>query len=188
MAEVKVLVEGYTNADSADDSGEEHTCPTMTLIKDNDLVIVVDPGVISDKQILIDALKNEGLDICDVNVVFLTHSHIDHYRNVGMFPNAKVLEYYGIWDKDMVEEWKEQFTDSIKIIKTPGHLDNSLTLLVKTKEGVVAIVGDVFWKENFPEVDAYASDLEKLKESRALVLAKADFIVPGHGAMFKVKI
>lgn len=184
MAEVKILIEGYTSVDTAE-SGQEKTCPTITLVKDKDIVMFVDPGVLEDQKILIDKLKDEGLTVEDVNIVCITHSHIDHYRNIGMFPKAKTLEYYGLWHKQTVEDWKEQFTDDIKIIKTPGHDYSSITLLVKTDQGIVAICGDVFWKENSPEDDIYASDKEKLKHSRKKVLEMADYIIPGHGAMFK---
>jgi len=186
MAEVKILIQGYTTADSAE-KGEEKTCSTITLVKDKDIIMIVDPGVLENQQILIDKLKEEGLTVNDVNIVCITHSHIDHYRNIGMFPEAKTLEYYGLWEKNTVDDWKEQFTDDIRIIKTPGHSDNSITLLVKTDKGTVAICGDVFWKENFPEKDEYANDQEKLKESRKKVLESADWVIPGHGGMFKVK-
>ena len=187
MAEVKVLIEGYTTADSVASSGEEKTCPTITLVKERDINIVVDPGVLEDQKMLVDKLKKEGLTIDDVNVVCITHSHIDHYRNIGMFPEAKTLEYFGLWDRNTVEDWKEQFTKNIWIIKTPGHSYDSITLLVKTDNGIVAICGDVFWKEDFPKDDPYASDKEKLEESRKKVLEMADYIIPGHGKMFKVE-
>lgn len=185
MAEVKILITGYTNADTKN-SGEEKTCPTITLVKDKDFTIIVDPGVLENQKILIDKLKDEGLGINDINLVFITHSHIDHYRHIGMFPQAKILEYWGIWDKNKVENWNSRFTDDIEIIKTPGHSYDSLTFLVKTKSGLVAICGDVFWKENFPENDAYASDKEELQASRKKVLDAADWVIPGHGGMFKV--
>ena len=187
VAEVKVLIEGSTNADGLAEGEEERSWPTITLIKDNGLNIVTDPGTLRNQRLLIDALAKENLTVDTIDMVFLTHSHIDHFRNVGMFPTAKVLEFYGIWEEDTVEEWKEQFSEDIQIIKTPGHIVNGLTFLVKTKEGVVGVVGDVFWKENFPEKDEYASDLAKLAESRKLVLREADFIIPGHGPLFKVK-
>jgi glyoxylase-like metal-dependent hydrolase (beta-lactamase superfamily II) len=182
MAEVKILIEGYTGADS----GEEKTCATISLVKDKDIVMVVDPGVLESQEMLVSALKKEELNIDDVNIVCLTHSHIDHYRNIGMFPKAKTLEFYGLWDKNTVEDWDEQFTDDIKIIKTPGHNSTSITLLVKTEKGTIAICGDVFWKKNYPEKDIYADDFEKLKESRKKVLASADWIIPGHSGMYKV--
>ena len=186
-AEVKVLVEGYTNEDSIESGEEEKTCATISLVKDKDIIMVVDPGVLESQQELIDALKKEGLRVSDINVVCLTHSHIDHYRNIGMFPEAKTLEYYGIWDKNTVDDWEEQFTENIKIIKTPGHDKTSVTLLVETEKGKVAICGDVFWKEGLPVVDEYADDMDKLKESRKKVLELADYVIPGHDKMFEVK-
>jgi len=193
MAEVKILIEGYTSADSvaegsvAEGNAEEKTCPTITLVKDKDIIMVVDPGVLENQQILVGKLKEEGLAIDDIDIVCITHSHIDHYRNIGMFPKAKTLEYYGLWDKNMVDDWQEQFTDDIRIIKTPGHDYSSITFLVKTEKGIVAVCGDVFWKENSPKDDPYASDKKELEKSRKKVLEMADYIIPGHGEMYKVK-
>ena len=187
MAKVKILIEGYTTADSAASGGEEKTCPTITLVREGDIIMIVDPGVLENQKMLIDKLNEEGLSVDDVNVVCITHSHLDHYRNIGMFPEAKSLEYWGFWDRNTVEDWKEQFTENIRIIKTPGHSYDSITLLVKTNNGIVAICGDVFWKEDFPKDDPYASDKEKLEESRKKILEVADWIIPGHGKMFKVE-
>ncbi len=182
MAEVKILIAGYTS----DDSGEEKTCATITLVKDKNIVMVVDPGVLESQEMLVSALKEERLGISDVNVVCITHSHIDHYRNIGMFPDAKTLEFYGLWDKNTVDDWDEQFTDDIKIIKTPGHDSTSITLLVKTDKGIIAICGDVFWKKNYPKKDIYADNLKALKESRKKILENADWVIPGHSGMYKV--
>jgi len=185
MAEAKILIQGYTSADNPD-LGEEKTRPTIALVKDKGLNIIVDPGVISNQKIIIEALNKEGFKVEDINMVFITHSHLDHYRNIGMFPDAKVLEYFGIWEKEEVEDFEGDLTKNIKIIKTPGHDVTSLTMLVKTARGIVAICGDVFWKENGPKNDSYASDLDKLKKSRAKVLELADYIIPGHGEEFQV--
>lgn len=187
-AEVKILLEGYTNAGSIAETGEEKTRPTITLIRDGDLVVVVDPGILENQQTLVYALQEEGLTIDDVDVVCVTHSHIDHYRNIGMFPNAKILEYFGLWDKDTVQEWSEQFSVNIQVLKTPGHDYTGITLFVTTDDGVVAVCGDIFWWEEYPknpEDDIYAQDAEKLQESRELVLMMADWIIPGHGKIYK---
>jgi glyoxylase-like metal-dependent hydrolase (beta-lactamase superfamily II) len=186
-AEVKILIEGYTNADSVVKNGEEKTQPTISLVRDNGVIMVVDPGVLESQQVLVDKLNKEGLSVEDVNYVIVTHSHIDHYRNVGMFANAKVIEYFGIWNKNKVDDRIENLTENIRILPTPGHDYTSLTIFVKTDQGVVAICGDVFWKEGKPDVDPYAQDLTKLNQSRQMVLEVADFIIPGHGAMYKVK-
>lgn len=183
MAEVKVLIPGYTSADI----GDEVTCATVSLVRDGDIIMIVDPGVLESQEILIKKLKENDLSVNDINYVFLTHSHLDHYRNTGMFPTAKVVEYWGMWTGNAVTDCPEQLSEDIKIIKTPGHASTSLSLFVKTNDGLVAIVGDVFWKENYPENDPYADDLGKLKESRSIILKQADWIVPGHADMYKVK-
>ncbi|KKP33233.1 MAG: Metallo-beta-lactamase [Parcubacteria group bacterium GW2011_GWC2_32_10] len=184
-AEVKILIEGYTGIDNL--TGQERTQSTITLVKDKDIIMVVDPGVLPSQQVLIDKLAEENLQLDDVNYVFITHSHLDHYRNVGMFVNAKVIEYFGVWDKNRVEDRVENLTENLRILVTPGHDYTALTLFVNTEQGVVAICGDVFWQENKPEVDPYAKDLTKLNQSRQMILQVADFVIPGHGAMYKVK-
>jgi len=182
MAKVKILVKGYTTKD-----GQGNSCSTVTLIQDNNLNIIIDPGTLKDKKILINTLKKENLTIEDINYVFITHTHIDHCKNMGIFPNAKILGYWSLWEKDSPSEWNPNFSEDIEIIKTPGHSLESLTFLVKTEKGIIAIVGDVFWKKDFPEEDPYASDKEKLKKSRELVLKKANFIIPGHGDIYEVE-
>jgi glyoxylase-like metal-dependent hydrolase (beta-lactamase superfamily II) len=185
-AEVKILIEGFTMTDSVARTGEEKTRATVTLIKDGDLAIVVDPGVLDDQQILVDALRKEGLAVSDVSIVCITHSHLDHYRNIGMFPKAKTLEYFGLWDGEAAREWQEKFSRNVRVLKTPGHDPTSISVFVTTKTGVVAICGDVFWKENHPAIDPYATDLKELEKSRGLVLKNADWIIPGHGPMYQV--
>jgi glyoxylase-like metal-dependent hydrolase (beta-lactamase superfamily II) len=183
MAEVKVLLNGYLSNEM-----NGRCMPTMSIIRDKNVIMISDPGVVENQKVIVNALKKEGLKIEDINFVFITHSHLDHYRNIGMFPNAKVVEYFGIWEENKdAENLEENFSEDIKIIKTPGHNYDSLTMLVKTTKGIVAICGDVFWKENRPKKDPYATDLKKLDESRKKILKIADYIIPGHGKMFKVK-
>lgn len=174
-AEVKILIEG----------DPEKNCPTITLVKDENIVMLVDPGILESQQILIDKLEQEDLDVSDINFICITHSHIDHYRNIGMFPEAKTLEFFGIWDKSSVKDLPQFLTENIEIIKTPGHDVTSITLLVKTTKEKVAICGDVFWKKDYPEVDVYASSLEQLQESRKKVIEMASIIIPGHGKAFR---
>ncbi|MCK5023935.1 MAG: MBL fold metallo-hydrolase, partial [Candidatus Aenigmarchaeota archaeon] len=121
----------------------------------------------------------------DINVVFITHSHMDHYKSIGMFPNAKALDYWGWWEGDFWKDCNGHVNENMSIIKTPGHSNDSITLLVKTKDGTIAVCGDVIWKENASEHDKFAVDMETLKKSRKKVKEVADWIVPGHGGMFK---
>ena len=80
----------------------------------------------------------------------------------------------------------------MQVIPTPGHTLDSVTLRVKTPDlGWVYVVGDLFEKEEDlldPEIWRSAgSDNPDLQvEHREKVLRHADYIVPGHGPMFKV--
>ena len=182
MTTVKILIEGYV----CDETGGK-TCSTITLVKDGDLNMIVDPGTVSDPKVLINVLAKENLSVEDINIIGLTHSHIDHSRSTGMFPKAKILDHTGSWEGDIWTELNNKVTDNIQILKTPGHSDDSITFLVQTDEGVIAICGDVFWKENEPKKDPYAVDHDQLNKSRQLILNKVDYIIPGHGGKFKVK-
>lgn len=181
MAEVKVLVEGYVARNM------EEARATTTLVRDNGTVLVIDPGNFDDPNILVEALAGEGLRPENVTLVGITHSHIDHYRNIGLFPRAKVLEYFGLWKGERMDEWQESFSDHIQILKTPGHDPTSITFFVKTADGTVAVCGDVFWRENYPEVDPFATDIRALEKSRKIILKLSHWIVPGHGPMYKTR-
>ncbi|MEK7203189.1 MAG: MBL fold metallo-hydrolase [Patescibacteria group bacterium] len=180
MPKVNILIKGYVSEKSDDTS-----CCTITLVQDGKNKMVVDPGTAKSQKLIVNALKIHNLKPKDITHVCITHSHMDHYRNIGMFPNAKALDYWGLWDGDKLTEQKSQFAKNIKIIKTPGHNYDGITLLVKTTQGIIAICGDVFWKKDYPKADPYASNKLKLVQSRAKVLKLADFIIPGHNDIYK---
>ena len=185
MAEVKVIVEGFINADCRAKGLPEKTRTTSTLVTDGELKILADPGIYDDPAVLIDALKAEGLTPDKITHIFLTHSHIDHYYSVALFPKAKVLEFYALWQGAEDMDRPNSLSPDISLIESPGHSINSLTMLVDTPSGKVAIAGDVWWKENYPDNDPYADDMQQLLKTRVTVLKLADYIIPGHGKMFK---
>jgi glyoxylase-like metal-dependent hydrolase (beta-lactamase superfamily II) len=70
--------------------------------------------------------------------------------------------------------------------------------LVKTSKGDIVIAGDLFWWRTNEEQktdynilvereDPYVKNKAELEESRKKILEIADYIIPGHGKMFKVK-
>lgn len=182
MADVKILIQGYTSEEK-----EGHSCSTVVLVRDKNTSIIIDPGTLPSQKQLIEALKKEGLGVNDINIVGITHSHMDHYRNIGIFSKAKALDYWGWWEGDVLSKSQDDITDDIMVIKTPGHSDDSITFLVKTKKGKIAICGDVFWKKDLPEKDCYANNSKRLKQSRKMILDLAEWVIPGHGGIFKVE-
>jgi len=183
MTEIKVLSTGYLMHEAEGGIG----C-TITLINDDGKHIIVDPGTTKTENEIEKNLENNSLTLKDIDFVFLTHSHYDHFKNIGIFPNAKIIEYWGAWDGDKISSRKQKFfSDNIEIMKTPGHSIDSLSLIVKTGLGKVAIVGDLWWQESFPEFDKVAENNDVLAIERAKILELADYVIPGHGEMFKTK-
>ena len=153
------------------------------------------------KELIQEALEKENLTQKDINYVLLTHNHLDHILLTGVFENAKILDDDAIYSWDgKIEEHKGRVPGTdLQIIKTPGHDMFHCSVLVKTKKfGKVAIVADVFWWSDEEEQktdkeslmkhkDPYVKNKKQLMESRKKVLELADYIVPGHGKMFKVE-
>ena len=185
VAIVKVLVNGFIDLD------KYRGWSSTSLVLDKDIVMVLDPGTVYDPNEITEALKKEGFSVGDINYVCISHSHLDHYRNIGIFPKAKSVDFWGIWDKDKLisKEWNCEFSENIYMMKTPGHNYDGITIFVKTKKGTIALCGDVFWREDYPEEgkDPFAQDQQLLSQSRKKVIEKADWIVPGHDKIFKVK-
>ena len=75
---------------------------------------------------------------------------------------------------------------------TAGHTLDSVSLLVRTEDGIVVVAGDTFEKQEDLSDDsiwleAGSQDEQKQRENRARILELADYIVPGHGPLFKVE-
>ncbi len=195
MAEVKVLIKGYAK----EESNFELASSTTTLIKENDLNIIVDPGM--NRKLLLESLEKEKLSPKNINYVILTHNHLDHCLLTGIFENAKILDNGDIYSFDgKISEHNGKVPETdVKIIKTPGHDKFHCSVIINTKEhGKVVIVGDVFWWTDNEEQktdkdsllnhkDPYVKNKEELLKSRKKILELADYIIPGHGEMFEVK-
>ncbi len=185
MATVDVLVTGHVEQT---DTGESSVHPTISLVRDGDLVIVVDPGILSDPSLLTLALQGHGLTAGDVTHVFVTHHHIDHTRNIGMFPRARVVDVDSVYDGSL---WLEHdgdgyhLSDDVRVIETPGHAAECAALLVTTGEGVVALTHAWWFADMTPVEDPLAWDQAALERSRARLLEVADIVVPGHGPAFR---
>jgi len=189
MTELKILIQGY----SKQEGNGSLSSSTCVLVKEKGLNILVDPGIAKEKLAL--ALKNEGLKPEDIQYILLTHSHVDHAYAIALFPSAKILDDEWIYDGDKIEKHDGFIPGTeLAIIHTPGHTLDHCSLAVSTEQGMVVIAGDVFWwpdhEEQKVEVgkhDEFAVDRKLLIESREKILKIADFVIPGHGKMFRVE-
>ncbi|XP_031554981.1 metallo-beta-lactamase domain-containing protein 1-like [Actinia tenebrosa] len=80
-------------------------------------------------------------------------------------------------------------SDQVVILPTVGHTSEDISVVVhNTQYGTVVIAGDLFECENDEDSWKDVSQFpDKQAQNRDSVLQVADWIVPGHGAMFKVK-
>ena len=192
MNHVKVLIEGYAK----ERENGWVASSSVTLVRAGDKVIVVDPGC--NRKRLLEELENNDLKTSEIDFVLLTHSHADHGLLAGIFENAKVMTVEEIYDGDNQINHDNIIPGTdLGIIQTQGHCPEHCSLVVPTAEGVYVVAGDVFWwmddevqvleleKEDWAhpaEVNA-----ENLIESRKRILGIADYVIPGHGKMFKIK-
>jgi len=191
LAKVKILFPGYFKW--LDKEGLKfRASSTITLIRDGKINIIVDTGHHSVEKNLITALKREGLKPNDINYVIVTHHHPDHVANNHLFRKAMITDvltaYKGdsfVVDLDLLHKGKNIITPNVYIISTPGHEMDECTVIAETKKGKIAIVGDVFWKQQ-KEKNIMVKDQKELVKSQVKVLKLADYIIPGHAGMFKV--
>jgi glyoxylase-like metal-dependent hydrolase (beta-lactamase superfamily II) len=160
---------------------------TCTLVRDEGVVAVVDPGLAPSQEAILGPLRALGLEPSDVTDVVISHHHPDHALNVALFPRARVHDHWAIYDFagrwDDVECEGRVLAPSIQLIRTAGHTEEDLSTVVGTPEGVVVLT-HLWWTDTSPVEDPYAPDPAVLQAARERVLGFANLIVPGHGAPF----
>jgi len=182
MADVRILVEGYVR--EAD--GEVRVGSTVSLVRDGDAVVIIDPGLVSAPSAILDPLREAGVMPEQVTDVVLSHHHPDHTMHAGLFGNANVHDVMATYRRDLwIDRPAEGFRVSpgVTLMETPGHTREDITTLVETDDGVVAFT-HLWWSADGPADDPFTFDRQVLRSSRERVLALAARIVPGHGPVF----
>jgi glyoxylase-like metal-dependent hydrolase (beta-lactamase superfamily II) len=160
---------------------------------------------------LTQSLDHFGLKADDIDIVFITHWHWDHFGNIDLFKNSEILtsntaeppiDVVGIPDGQYI-------ADGVKVIHTPGHTKDHASLLLKTEnlqyslstgsggriyrtgELNIVVAGDAVvsplyyysnriydYNQDFFNKEASLESVEKIKNV-------ADFIISGHGGIFR---
>ena len=185
-----MLIEGYAKQTKEGWGASS----TVTLVRSNGRVIIADPGC--NRPRLMASLKKEELRTGDVDYVFLTHNHPDHVFLAGIFQNAGAVDELYVYSSDVITKHNGTMPGTdLKIIRTPGHVEEHCSLVVPTEQGTCVVAGDAFWwldnekqevRIDKPDDDPEHMNLKKLIESRKKILEIADYVIPGHGRMFRV--
>jgi glyoxylase-like metal-dependent hydrolase (beta-lactamase superfamily II) len=177
-AELTVLAEGYA---------DERVASTVVLVRQDDAVVVVDPGMVASREVILGPLRDVGVSVDDVTDVVISHHHPDHTMNVALFPRARVHDFQAVYSADIWDDRPAEgyrLAPSVWLLETPGHTPQDVTTMVHTESGLVACT-HLWWSADGPAEDPYAPDRDQLRASRERVLALApSMVVPGHGAAF----
>jgi glyoxylase-like metal-dependent hydrolase (beta-lactamase superfamily II) len=139
MRTVTVLVEGYVRAIegrqlipgvSAD--GARHVAGTVTLIQDDRAIVVADPGMVTNRALILEGLVKAGVAPAEVTHIFISHHHPDHTVNIALFPNAEVVDFWASYRGDLWRDHADTYdiVPGITVLRTPGHTEEDASLIV----------------------------------------------------------
>jgi glyoxylase-like metal-dependent hydrolase (beta-lactamase superfamily II) len=163
-----------------------YACSSVTLIKDGKNVVLVDCGGRGFFDEIKKNLKKEGVLLGDVTHVVNTHSHLDHIWNSAFFKNADFINSGGILKKKFY--WKKlplKIGRNIEVIFTPGHSNDSCSVVFRKEKKVYCVVGDLFYSDA-NKLPSFEKNVKEIMKNRKKILKIADFIIPGHGKIFEV--
>jgi len=128
-----------------------------TLLVRGERDYLVDPGLIMQGAPVIGALAELGVEPQEVKDVILTHLHFDHAEGLAAWPMRRTyvhrLEIEAPYSQivsgqlanarlEILDGDQGEIGPGLRWIRTPGHADGLITLLVDTDEGLVAVASD----------------------------------------------
>lgn len=174
---VNVLATGYVG---------DRVASTVVLVRENDVIIVVDPGMVRERSVILDPLHALGINESDVTDIIISHHHPDHTINAALFPRARVHDVWAIYDHDVWDDRSDVIdgAPSVSLLDTPGHTPQDISTVVETDDGLV-VCTHVWWSRTGPLVDPLAANQDQLEQSRQMIRDLSPVrIIPGHGEPF----
>src|SRR3954454_593728 len=128
-----------------------------TLLVRGERDYLVDPGLIMQRAPVNGALSELGVEPNDIKDVILTHLHFDHAEGLAGWPMRRtyvhrieteapysqivsgVLEMANL---EVLDGEEGEIEPGLRWMRTPGHSDGLISLLVDTDDGLVVIASD----------------------------------------------
>ena len=149
-------------------------------------------------------LSLSGVDVSDIDLLIITHTHIDHVGGLADFPNCPILMSSAeraldrplYWADAQPLEWPDReyllldedtvIGPGFKVLQTPGHAPGQISLeLELPKAGLTLITSDAISRPS--EIDdgfggSWDEDLAKKNFVRLMDRAKEmdAFVIYGH--------
>jgi len=131
------------------------TFPNTVLLR-GPLTIVVDPGLPLQNEPVVRALEARGLDPAAVDLVVLTHAHLDHAGGCAELAapvavhELETAEPYWALVAGLLEQRPlrplsgagGEIAPGVRWALTPGHCAGHISLAVESADGTVVLCGD----------------------------------------------
>jgi glyoxylase-like metal-dependent hydrolase (beta-lactamase superfamily II) len=170
---------------------------TCTLISGDGFRLLVDPSLAKVDDMVKELDRRTGLNPDDVNAVFVTHEHGDHFYGIEHFQRAKwyaaapVAELLNRTKRltRIVEPSPSVLFGAVDVIHTPGHTHTHHSLRFDCEGRSIVAAGDSvatrdFWRER----TSYFNAVDPVVASKTMdrLAAMAGIIIPGHDNYFIV--
>jgi glyoxylase-like metal-dependent hydrolase (beta-lactamase superfamily II) len=181
--------------------------PNTLLIRASEDYLV-DPGLVMQGAPLFGALDELGVSANDIKTVIMTHLHFDHAEGLAAWPQRKTyvhrLETEAPYAQlvagqletvnlEIIDGEEGEIEPGVRWIRTPGHCDGLITILVDTDDGLTAIASDCVGPlpEYFDEMDLpedFGPEREELLEQWQKIRDLDPVVViPGHNPPVRLK-
>ena len=185
---------------------------TVTLVETDGQRILIDTGwegipgtttVPAEKNRLAMELKYFGVQPEDIDEIFVTHWHGDHWENIYLFPQARV--YYAGCSQGYVKKnlgvisadnetlkLKEgdDWHSGLEIFSTDGHSDHDHSIAIRYKRKEFVAAGDSIVSKMYYHTETFFPNTrvtkfqKELRASFRKIVGRADYIIPGHDGPF----
>lgn len=146
------------------------------ILNNNGKVIIIDPGDEKDKII------NEANG--EVVGIIITHHHFDH---IGAMEEIKNYYKVNVYDYSNLKENNKIDDFEFKMIRTPGHTDDSITIYFEKEK--IMFVGDFIFYGSIGRTDLGGNISDMKKSIESILLYDDDIkLYPGHFIPTKIGI
>ena len=115
---------------------DDRVAGTVSLIHDGAGSSSTTLGWCPSRSAILDPLASLGVSPEQVTDVVLSHHHPDHTVNVALFGEVPVHDFQAVYTRD---NWQSReadgvdLTSSVRLLATPGHTPQDMTVLVGTR-------------------------------------------------------
>ena len=178
----------------SDDRAVRTPVCTCTLITGDDFRVLVDPSFSDADRMASELHRRSGLELAEVDFVFMTHGHGDHVAGLSNFPQAtwlagesvaRSINASGRYENEVLDA-AAHLPPEIDLVSTPGHAEGHCSLRFDCDGQSVVIAGDATITRDFCRdgLASFGAPTEQERETVRRIREMADAIVPGHGNWF----